>query len=485
MKRLLQQRQQQTHEPPNDKPAKGQQQGGHQQGREQQLQHHRLDAMSSEQLHQLLQQLEHDLQYVLHFPKGERYVSLFKQAETPEAQQQLVAQRLRLRQLVLLQLQEAAAIAEADEGAALAANGAVFVDKRSAAALLSGSAQAQGLQQPSRTAGDLGMFAADDDFFLQSGIEHKPDEQQETDMSRKQAASHVQGKLPNQQRRPAQRWQQQQQSRPAAVQHWEGHSSSGVQHGEQSCKAAEVEAVAGLVGRERKYVAPLLVMGGEQQEADAALLDVESDHLSAQGTADENAMDISTWLEQQRRKAAPLLAGSANQQRQQKQQEQQHGEQTHSQQHKLQQTEAVAMAGGRQSQQTARRSPFDPAAKQQPKRTKEQHQQAQQQDKQLQQRIRRPGQQQQQQQQGQDQQLLQQAGAQHAQQHNTTNGWRSGAAGLEAATGGGSKPAGGVSREASQKRVSQQKFVKQHAAEKQPLRKRAEGGRKRRRKSRN
>lgn len=56
-----------------------------------------------------------------HSPKGERYVSLFKQGDSPDAQALPDKQRARLRQLVMLQCQPAAALAEANEGAAMAA----------------------------------------------------------------------------------------------------------------------------------------------------------------------------------------------------------------------------------------------------------------------------------------------------------------------------------------------------------------------------
>ncbi len=60
-------------------------------------------------------------QYIKHFPKGEKYVSLLRNSDDPEAQAKLEVERARLRQLVKLQMQEAAAIAEADEGRSLGA----------------------------------------------------------------------------------------------------------------------------------------------------------------------------------------------------------------------------------------------------------------------------------------------------------------------------------------------------------------------------
>ena len=53
---------------------------------------------------------------MMHFPKGERYVSILKDAAEPEAQAALVAERARLRKLVRHQMAETAMIADADEG---------------------------------------------------------------------------------------------------------------------------------------------------------------------------------------------------------------------------------------------------------------------------------------------------------------------------------------------------------------------------------
>ncbi len=58
-------------------------------------------------------------QYVIYFPKGEKYVSLLKDAETVEAQAHLQAERQRLRELVKQQIQEQAVVTEADEGRGL------------------------------------------------------------------------------------------------------------------------------------------------------------------------------------------------------------------------------------------------------------------------------------------------------------------------------------------------------------------------------
>jgi hypothetical protein len=58
------------------------------------------------------------IQYVLHFPRGEKYVSLLKDApvDAPEAQAHVIAERQRLRLLVKQQLSESATVTEADEG---------------------------------------------------------------------------------------------------------------------------------------------------------------------------------------------------------------------------------------------------------------------------------------------------------------------------------------------------------------------------------
>lgn len=56
------------------------------------------------------------LQYVLHFPKGERYVSILKEVAEPEAQAELDAERTRLKAVIKHQLAESAMLTEADEG---------------------------------------------------------------------------------------------------------------------------------------------------------------------------------------------------------------------------------------------------------------------------------------------------------------------------------------------------------------------------------
>ena len=56
------------------------------------------------------------LQYVMHFPKGERYVSIVKEAADPAAQAKLESERNRLKAMIRHQLAESAMLAEADEG---------------------------------------------------------------------------------------------------------------------------------------------------------------------------------------------------------------------------------------------------------------------------------------------------------------------------------------------------------------------------------
>ncbi|GLI59630.1 hypothetical protein VaNZ11_001555, partial [Volvox africanus] len=63
--------------------------------------------------------LKDDLMYVKHFPKGEKYVSILRDVEDPEAQKNLEAERERLRAIMRRQVAEVAAVTEADEGRAL------------------------------------------------------------------------------------------------------------------------------------------------------------------------------------------------------------------------------------------------------------------------------------------------------------------------------------------------------------------------------
>lgn len=56
------------------------------------------------------------LQYVVNYPKGEKYVSLLRNAEDPEAQKALEAERKRIRAKVTQQLADIAMITQPDEG---------------------------------------------------------------------------------------------------------------------------------------------------------------------------------------------------------------------------------------------------------------------------------------------------------------------------------------------------------------------------------
>ena len=112
---------------------------------------------------QQLRQLQEDLQYVMHFPKGEKYVSLLKEAEGEEARQQLAAERARLRALVRQQLAEAAMVAEADEGRSLA-------EHKAAAGV--GQVAAVEVQVAGNGQSD------EDDFFLASDGEEAAEQQQ-------------------------------------------------------------------------------------------------------------------------------------------------------------------------------------------------------------------------------------------------------------------------------------------------------------------
>lgn len=90
------------------------------------------------------------MHYVLHFPKGEKYVSILKQCDDGEDQERLEAERDRLMKLVQKQLAEEALVAEADEGKSL-------VEKHKK---LDNTKKERG--------GDEENGDVDDDFFLNS-----------------------------------------------------------------------------------------------------------------------------------------------------------------------------------------------------------------------------------------------------------------------------------------------------------------------------
>lgn len=61
-------------------------------------------------------------QYVKYFPRGERYVSLLRDADDPAGQARLEAERARLRALVRRQVADLAMLTQPDEGVGAAAS---------------------------------------------------------------------------------------------------------------------------------------------------------------------------------------------------------------------------------------------------------------------------------------------------------------------------------------------------------------------------
>jgi len=88
-----------------------------------------LKISSDASLKDALAMAEEDLEYILHFPKGEKYVSLLKDSEDPEAQQHLESERKRLRLLVKQQLRDEAIVNELNEGRSSAEQTNVTLDK--------------------------------------------------------------------------------------------------------------------------------------------------------------------------------------------------------------------------------------------------------------------------------------------------------------------------------------------------------------------
>lgn len=66
--------------------------------------------------HQRLHQLNEDLEYVMNFPPGERYVALLKDATDAVSQAHLDSERTRLRALIKHRMKESALVNEVDEG---------------------------------------------------------------------------------------------------------------------------------------------------------------------------------------------------------------------------------------------------------------------------------------------------------------------------------------------------------------------------------
>lgn len=77
------------------------------------------DSADLESLQAAVQKHQDDLEYVLHFPRDEKYVSLLKDPDDPEELVRVQGERLRLRTRIKQRLADAAALTEADEGRAL------------------------------------------------------------------------------------------------------------------------------------------------------------------------------------------------------------------------------------------------------------------------------------------------------------------------------------------------------------------------------
>lgn len=80
------------------------------------------DEAATAPLHAQLEEARLDLQYVLHFPKGEKYVSILKDPETEADRARVQSERARLRALVAAELARAALVGEADEGKSIVAS---------------------------------------------------------------------------------------------------------------------------------------------------------------------------------------------------------------------------------------------------------------------------------------------------------------------------------------------------------------------------
>jgi hypothetical protein len=77
---------------------------------------HASSEEEKESLGKKLAAAQEDLEYVLHFPKGEKYVSLLRDADTADAQAHLESERQRLRDMVKKKLRDEAIVNEPDEG---------------------------------------------------------------------------------------------------------------------------------------------------------------------------------------------------------------------------------------------------------------------------------------------------------------------------------------------------------------------------------
>lgn len=110
-----------------------------------------LKATLDDSLKEELIKAQEDLEYILHFPKGEKYVSLLKDAEDPEAQKHLESERKRLRLVVKQHLRDEAIVNELNEGIPSA-----------------GPADASAKPVESASASESESDIEHDDFFAQS-----------------------------------------------------------------------------------------------------------------------------------------------------------------------------------------------------------------------------------------------------------------------------------------------------------------------------
>ncbi|KAG2484668.1 hypothetical protein HYH03_016555 [Edaphochlamys debaryana] len=162
------------------------------------------------EIREMLAKLKEDLQYVLNFPKGEKYVSILKNVEDPEAQKHLETERERLRGVIRMQLAEVAAVTEADEGRALLGDKALAAAVSAAVSSKAAPAKRKGdkpgmpavrVVQPRKAVARGGngrkrrdegedspetSEAASDDFFLADGSEEGGPDRPESDQEGKE-----------------------------------------------------------------------------------------------------------------------------------------------------------------------------------------------------------------------------------------------------------------------------------------------------------
>eukprot|EP00879_Flechtneria_rotunda_P012676 GHRR01013236.1.p1 GENE.GHRR01013236.1~~GHRR01013236.1.p1 ORF type:complete len:517 (+),score=236.80 GHRR01013236.1:1440-2990(+) len=297
-----------------------------------------------EQLQSMLQQLEQDLLYVLHFPKGERYVSLFKQGETPEAQAKIEAERARLRAFATKQLQERAALTEADEGAALAAKGisAAAAEAQqepglNGAAGAAGNAKlnqqnAQKDKQHKQSMQQLQQHkisVLDDDFFLQDnndGAAGSDDGASGNGGLVSAAASDDAGQgyhggHAQQKQQPSQQSPQQQHSAKQKKQKQLQQPASTLQ-----AQPIRQQQQQQQIDRQKEQNRPTLAVIGSAAGEVSMLTDSDNSADSNEGNLEGSNMDISSWLERERKKAAQrsLAIDAASQQQHNRQSQQQH-----------------------------------------------------------------------------------------------------------------------------------------------------------------